>query len=327
MSEKFYEMTPNNNLEIQNATPLIPESENEEVKGDNNIKLETKSIVNEISIRVGYSIGMFIIFIIVLAPCMLMYFYMFLPGLKDLYTFIYITLLFFSPIIILIFIGMQKENKIRLIKNEINNTLTLKVINGFYFPKHTFTFNLKGVVLDSIEQLRNSENDEGYYTVRQLVISNTFKYCSETDLNINKIKDKPINNIYYIIKDTKKFDERYSLLKDFLNISSENESPVLFNINKYMGKSNTFSYKSNDNLSRYMKMSDNFFSFYFEKSCYSTSKLTLIQFTTYMSMFVFLFGIMPHKEFIKAPIGAYLLLLTIMCIIPVIITIIIIYKI
>ena len=125
------------------------------------------------------------------------------PGL-DLYNFIYMTLLYISPFIVIILIGMQKETKIRLIKDEINNTLTLKVINNFCCPKHTFTFNLQGIAVNLRNRTLHNEDEADYYEGK-IIISNSFKYNSDTDLNINKIKDKPVESIYYAIKDLKYF--------------------------------------------------------------------------------------------------------------------------
>lgn len=56
-------------------------------------------------------------------------------------------------------------------------------------------------------------------------------------------------------------------LRDFLGINPEIENPIYFNINKYMGKSgkNPTLYKYN--LSRFMKMSDYFFTYFLEEPC------------------------------------------------------------
>ena len=53
--------------------------------------------------------------------------------------------------------------------------------------------------------------DEGDSVQRNLMLSNTFKYKFEFDLNIDKIKGKPVDNRYYSIKDFKNINN-----KDFL---------------------------------------------------------------------------------------------------------------
>jgi len=292
MSE--YYGTPNNNMEIKN-TALI--NENEEFK--KNYKFEPKSNTNEIAIKVGSLIGFFGIFIIAFISFSFWYVLMLWNGF-DLYYFTYMTLIYISPIIAFILIGLEKENKVKFIKDEINNTLIVKVINAFCFTKKTLTYNLQNVAINLIEKLVHSEED-GDSIERYLVLSNTFKY--NFDFDLNKIKEKPIDNIFYVMKEFKNIHESYSYLKDFLNCSPENESPVLFNINEYMGKSNlpspTFIY----NLSRYMKMSEHFFSFYTHEICCNVhmSKLVFIQVLTYLSLFVILFTVMPIKEYIKMP--------------------------
>jgi len=245
------------------------------------------------------------------------------PGF-DLYIFTYITLLYICPIIVFILIGLEKENKIKFIKDEINNTLILKVINAFCCEKKTLTFNLQNVSINLIEKVYFENGRNSYQS--KLVISNTFKYNFEFDLNINKIKEKPVDNIYLAIKEFKNIKESYSNLKNFLNCSPENESPVLFNINQYMGKANLPSPTFGFNLSRYMKMSEHFFSFYTDEMCFGLlSKLVFIQIITYLSLFVILFTIMPIKEYIKMPPLILLLTLTIMFVIPTTIVILLIY--
>jgi len=313
-----YGITQNNNLELK-ETALIPE--NEEFK--TNYKLEPKSDRNEIAIKLGNSISLYAYFIVIFIIFSIWYVFMLWPGF-DLYIFTYITLLYICPIIVFVLIGLEKENKIKFIKDEINNTLKVKVINAFCFAKKTLTFNLQNVAINLIEKVVHFDDGDSHQRI--LVISNTFKYNFEFDLNINKIKEKPVDNIYLAIKEFKNMNESYSYLKDFLNCSPENESPVLFNINEYMGKANLPSPKFGCNLSKYMKMSEHFFSFYTDEICCGLlSKLVFIQIITYLSLFVILFTIMPIKEYIKMPPLILLLTLTIMFVIPTTIVILLIY--
>ena len=92
-----------------------------------------------------------------------------------------------------------------------------------------------------------------------------------------------------------------------------------------MGKKDMHPPQFDCNLSRYMKMSDNFFTFYLYQPCCTFSKLTLVQVTTYISMFLILFGIMPMNELVKAPIGVAIIFISIMFLIPLIIIIVIMY--
>ncbi len=313
-----YGINLNNNLEIKD-TALIPE--NEEFK--NNYKLEPKLNTNEITIKLGNIFGLLFFGIILFIPITIWYVYMLNSGI-GLYNFTYITSLFIWAIIVFILVGLEIENKIKFIKDEINNTLILKVINAFCCKKKTLTFNLQNVSINLIEKVYFENGRNSYQS--KLVISNTFKYNFEFDLNINKIKEKPVDNIYYATKDFKNIKESYSNLKNFLNCSPENESPVLFNINQYMGKANLPSPTFGFNLSRYMKMSEHFFSFYTDEMCFGLlSKLVFIQIITDLSFFVILFAVFPIKDYIKMPPHTLYLALSIMLVIPTIIAILLIY--
>ena len=183
-----YGINLNNNLEIKD-TALIPE--NEEFK--NNYKLEPKLNTNEITIKLGNIFGLLFFGIILFIPITIWYVYMLNSGI-GLYNFTYITSLFIWAIIVFILVGLEIENKIKFIKDEINNTLILKVINAFCCKKKTLTFNLQNVSINLIEKVYFENGRNSYQS--KLVISNTFKYNFEFDLNINKIKEKPVDNIY-----------------------------------------------------------------------------------------------------------------------------------
>ena len=134
MSE-YYGIIPNNNLEIKN-TALI--NENEEFK--KNYKFEPKSNTYKIAIHREYLISFFLFFIIIFIFLSFGYVLIIRPGF-NLYNFTYMTLIYICPIIAFILIGLEKENKIKFIKDEINNTLIVKVINAFCFTMKTLTFN------------------------------------------------------------------------------------------------------------------------------------------------------------------------------------------
>ena len=134
MSE-YYGIIPNNNLEIKN-TALI--NENEEFK--KNYKFEPKSNKYEIAIHKDCLIGFFLIFIIAFIFLSFGYVLMIRQNF-NLYNFTYMTLAYISLIIAFILIGFEQENKVKFIKDEINNTLIVKVINAFCFTMKTLTFN------------------------------------------------------------------------------------------------------------------------------------------------------------------------------------------
>ena len=160
-----------------------------------------------------------------------------------------------------------KPKKLNIIRNESYNLLTVKIINFLNCSKSTMNFNLQNVALD----IMNLSLGEGEFKDASLVITNTFTNGIDIDLNLSNIKKKPIKNIYHIF-DINPSNYNTISLRKFFNISPDIENPIIFSIYKYMGKSYNSSNSSEFKfllLSRYMKMSENYFSYYLEKpSCY-----------------------------------------------------------
>ena len=193
-----------------------------------------------------------------------------------------------------------KPKKLNIIRNESYNLLTVKIINFLNCSKSTLNFNLQNVIMDIINNLPLGEEE---YKKGVLVITNTFKNGTDIDLNLSNIKNKPIKNTYYI------FDIRLSnyttiSLRNFLGISPEIENPVKFNINNYMGKSSDKLPKFGDlKLSRCMKMSDYFFSYYLEEPCCYCKNLNgfiCIIITIPITLFflsLFIFGVFHNLKY------------------------------
>ena len=149
-----------------------------------------------------------------------------------------------------------------MIKNESLNLLTVKKISFLNCAKSTFNFNLQNVIVDIITSQRSYKGHQ--YTDENFVISKIFNDNSEIDLNKSNIKNKPIENLYYVFYGYKKIYTSLEL-RNFLGINPEIENPVNFNINKYMGKSDN---NANDGpFGRYMKMSDHFFTYFPKAPC------------------------------------------------------------
>ena len=200
------------------------------------------------------------------------------------YFFFFSLPILFLTITIVLLVLFLKVNKINLIKNESNNQLTVKVINFLNISKSTLNFNLQNVILDIIKYQIDSKKYEA------LVITNTFQNDKDIDLNLSNIKNKPIRNIYHIFPILNKNNYITLSLRNFIGISPETENPVYFNINQYMGKSYAYSQTfSIYKLSRYMKISDYFFTYYFkEPCCYRCFKCIII-----IVVFILLFEMFP----------------------------------
>ena len=174
-------------------------------------------------------------------------------------------------VIVVFLVLLLRIKKINLIRNESYNQLTVKQINFLNCARSTLNFNLQNVILDIVKHKPRHDEDQSYDA---LVISNTFKNGTDIDLTLSNIKNKPIKNPYHLFTDIKQNTYNSISLRNFLGISHEIENPVNFDINKYMGKSSdklsTFSYYD---LSKCMKMSDHFYSYYFNEPCCYTKGL------------------------------------------------------
>ena len=183
----------------------------------------------------------------------------------------YIAVLIVSIVLLVFIFGLflylsLNTKHIKLIKNESLNLLTVKKINYLNFAKSKYYFNLDNVIPDIIKY---QTSDEGIvYDNEALVITKTFYNNSEIDLNTSNIKNKPIKNLYYVFTGFKRDIYNSKLLRNFLGISPAIENPVSFNIYKYMGKSDNNPTFGTYNLSRLMKMSDYFYTYFLKVSCF-----------------------------------------------------------
>ena len=182
----------------------------------------------------------------------------------------FISILFISIILIIIILAFLlylslHTRYIKLFKNESLNLLTVKKINYLNRSKSSIYFNLKNVILDIIKY-QNSY--EGIITENEaLIIAKIFNDNSEIDLNTSNIQNVPIKNLYYIFTGFKNKIYTSNSLRKFLGINLEIENPVNFNIYKYMGIIGNIPKFTNYQLSRYMKFSDHFYTYFLKTTC------------------------------------------------------------
>ena len=87
----------------------------------------------------------------------------------------------------------------------------------------------------------------------------------------------PIKNLYHVFTDLKRNIYTTESLRKFLGINLEIKNPVIFNIYKYMGTSGINPTFSDYKLSRYMKFSNHFFTYFLkEPCCYFGNKFPII---------------------------------------------------
>ena len=158
-----------------------------------------------------------------------------------------------------------KAKYIKLIKNESQNLLIVKKINYLNCINSTFNFNLQNVILDIIKY--QTDDGEDTFSYEALLITRMFNNNSDIDLNTTNIKNIPIKNLYYIFIGIKEKMYTSISLRNFLGINPEIENPANFNIYKYMGNPGNNITFSDYKLSRYMKMSDHYFTYFFEPPC------------------------------------------------------------
>ena len=312
MSENYYEsLTPQENEDskgIQNTY-----NTNQSNITQNEMTFEYVD-VDDIMFKCIIPLAIFLTFILIITVVLICIE-------KNVFLRIIFSMPFLIGIIIYFLYLFLKPKKLIIIKNESYNLLIVKIINCLNCSKSTLNFNLQNVIMDKIYN-------------KALVITNTFKNSTDIDLNLSNIKNKPIKNIYHIFTDIDIYKYTAVSLRNFLGISPEIENPVNFNINKYMGKSSgklpIFRYPfTNLILSKCMKMSDYFFSYYLEEpSCYCnrlngficiiiTIPITLL----FMSLFIF--GIFHslkygHHETFKINVIILIIILTISSIIIII---------
>ena len=173
---------------------------------------------------------------------------------------------------------------VKLIKNESLNLLTVKRINFLNLAKSTWNFNLQDVIVDIGTYKYRYKNRTSIKEL--LVITNTFKNTTDIDLNSSNIKIKPIKNIYHVITGIKEKTYTTLSIRNFLGANPETENPVYFNINKYMGRSSDIpSSFIKYNFSRYMKISNYFFSYYPKKPCLYCDGYTCLIMTIIITLF------------------------------------------
>ena len=161
------------------------------------------------------------------------------------------------------------NNKIELIKDEQNKILNVRLINFLFCARKKYEFDLPNTHFD----VHLVDRKEGWQTPAyfRLLITNTYKDGIGIDLDSSNIKNKPAKLFQYFEHiNIQKFINKEALkqtLNTFIGSSGNDESPVSFDINKYMNKSpdifaNFNKFINGIRFSKYVKMNDHFFSYY-----------------------------------------------------------------
>ena len=251
----------------ENHYESLTPKENEDSRGiQNNQNEMTIDYYDKVSLKYTcIPIGLFIL------VGAIVFSYIIFFSSDDLYTKFFLSIFFLISIIAYFSFLFLKPKQLKIIKNESYNLLTVKITNFLCCTKTTLNFNLQNSffnIINNCPLLDEQTLSEG------LLITNSYNNDTNIDLNLSNIKNKPIKNIYYLFTDIFLYEETKMSLKNFLNTSPEIENPANFDINKYMGKSSDKSPKINISFSclkvnKFMKMSDYYFSYNFERpGCY-----------------------------------------------------------
>ena len=180
-------------------------------------------------------------------------------------TFNYIATIVFSSIafiflaIIILVLGLNPL-KYTFTKDLYSNFLHVRKINYFCCSLERCDFNLKDIIVDIIPHGKSAEKNISIVNTHQDFNINTF--------NIAKIPPK----LYYIIEDVGESDSLKNQLCEFIGCPLDAENPVQFDINKFLGKpiekKLPFTLREYG-LSQYMKINNNYFTFYLNLSKFS----------------------------------------------------------
>ena len=261
-----YNGMPNNNAELNNMA-LIPEYEQSKyTQSPNNIN-QYQTTQNKIIIK-NQDCSICPVIVVLCIPFTIISIVLYIVITNfELFPFIIIFSLWVVFLLPIILVLLLLYTKIYIIKDEFNNILKVQKMNSFNCAITSMTFNLKNVIMDIYTYPFHS-GKRGTSMIESISIVNTFRDMSEIDLDTSNIKDKPVQLFYIIDRIPKKTYDKESLSK-FLGISPDFENPLLFNINQYIGKSHNELLKFGSyKLNKYLKMSDHFYSFYFDESCF-----------------------------------------------------------
>ena len=143
--------------------------------------------------------------------------------------------------------------------------------------------SLNNISFHGVSYKNESEDTSDDYTYG-LIIVNTFQ---DIDLDKSNIKNKP-KKIFYLFDDIKG-NNNINGLYNFVGSTPQQNNPIFININEYMG----INYNKNFThtkygISKYMKLSDYFFSFYLEKRKKNWTMLCSYFFAMLISLLILL---------------------------------------
>ena len=189
------------------------------------------------------------------------------------------------------------NNKLEIIKDKANNKTIIKLKNFLCCTKKLIKIDLDNTYFYVKHEIyRDSKGRKRESNI--LFIINNNKNLSGIDFDKSNIKSKPMKLFYYFNNiDNAKGDKFGDDLNNFVGASGDN--PLTFNINNYMNNKN-INFKpffEGGILSRYMKFSDNYFTYHL-RDPFSTTRINclFIFFTILLNVIFIGLGIYSIKS-------------------------------
>ena len=192
-----------------------------------------------------------------------------------------------AGVILVLILLIFSYNKIKIAKDKANNTATIKLINFLCFSKKTIKIDLDNIQFYSKKGTTIEINGVETETTRLFIINNN-KNLSGIDLDKSNIKSKPAKFLYSfdcISQGKYGYRQLMNNLNDFVGASGDN--PLTFNIDGYMKKPNFNKFFINYGY-KYMKFSDNYFTFHLINPFNTSSINGLFIFFTVLSNLIFI---------------------------------------
>ena len=159
--------------------------------------------------------------------------------------------------------------RIELIKDTSNNLLIIKKYNLLNCKKETINLCLENFIFDILTDKTNEDNIKYH-----LLIVDTFKNLCEIDLDSSNILKKPIK-IFYLIKNIK-YEENINkeALNRFIGAPPDVKNPII----ELKTGTSIADIDEEFKLKKYIKISENFFSYYFKEPFLEDSTFILFLF-------------------------------------------------
>ena len=208
-------------------------------------------------------------------------------AIKDLETEVRIIIISGGIILILILL-ISFNNKLEITKDIANNKTIIKLKNFLCCTKKTINIDLDNTYFHVKYEMYNDSEGQTQEKSELFIINNN-KNLSGIDLDKSNIKSKPIKFYYYFNNIDNGNGHKFGNdLNNFVGASGEN--PFSFNINKYMKNKNINSnvFFGRGMLCKYMRFSDNFFTYHLRDPFHTTCINCLFILFTILSNLIFI---------------------------------------